>query len=126
MGSSGTESRLLRLAVAALICLSIGFGTWAHARAEGSKQTTITLDELNDSGASGVAILTAQGDRTLVDLSLSGLSGDHPNHIHAGTCDDPDPDPMYPLTDIVLEDSDDEGNSETTVDVPLQELIDGK
>lgn len=68
------------------------------------------------------------------------LSVPHPAHIHAGTCDELDPNPAHPLTDItawVNEDTDDENantpqgaltaplmlRSETDVEMSLEDLL---
>src|SRR5215213_2927598 len=71
------------------------------AAAEDSSTVKIDLNELNDSGVSGTATLTDNGDgTTTVDIQVEGATGDHPAHIHKGTCDDLDPNPLYPLTNV--------------------------
>jgi hypothetical protein len=50
-----------------------------------------------------------------MELSPSGEEP-QPAHIHEGTCADLNPDPAFPLTDVV------DGGSETDVDVSLEEL----
>jgi hypothetical protein len=55
----------------------------------------------------------------------------HPAHIHAGTCDDLDPEPLFPLTDVVEPTGDVEGAEEaivgetsvSTVDVALEDIL---
>jgi hypothetical protein len=84
-------------------------------------ETTVTIDlsELNDSGVSGTATLTDNGDgTTTVEIEVSGATGDHPAHIHEGTCDDLDPNPVYPLTNV-----DADGLSSTDVEVSLEDLL---
>ena len=81
------------------------------------------INELNGSGVHGTAVLTAQGDKTLVVMDVTGVAGNHPDHIHRSTCADPEPNPLYPLTDVVLSKADPNGHSETVVDVPLAELL---
>ena len=71
----------------------------------------------------GTAVLTARGETTLVVLDVTGAPGTHPDHIHRSTCADPEPDPLYPLTDVVLSEADPAGHSETVVDVPLADLL---
>ena len=59
-------------------------------------------------------------------MKLSGeqLTGNHPTHIHTGTCADFDPNPTYPLTTVILDDVSDAGISETTVEnVRLRDLL---
>jgi hypothetical protein len=98
------------LAVAAL--------SWVSPAAAQEESTTITMDALNDSGVSGEATLTAAGEETVVSVALDGATGDHPAHIHMGTCDTLNPNPEYVLTDI-----DADGASETTVPVALSDLL---
>ena len=79
----------------------------------------ITLEELNDSGVSGTATLTDNGDgTTTVAIEVEGATGGHPAHIHNGTCDDLDPNPLYPLTTV-----DENGTSETDVPYTLDDLL---
>jgi Domain of unknown function (DUF4331) len=93
----------------------------AAGTAEAANEATVTLDELNDSGVSGKATLTAVGDdQTKVVIDVQGATGDHPAHIHTGTCDDLNPNPLFPLENV-----DANGHSETTVDVGLKELTGG-
>jgi len=96
------------------------------ARAYGDdppERVTIMIDELDGSGVRGTAVLTMRGDTTLVAMDVTGAPGTHPDHIHRSTCNDPEPDPLYPLTDVVLSPADPEGHSETVVDVPLADLL---
>jgi hypothetical protein len=78
------------------------------------------LDQLNDSGVSGTATLTPDGDQTKVVLKVKGATGDHPVHIHNGTCSNLQ-DVVFPLTNI-----DANGDSETTLDIKLDDLLDGE
>jgi hypothetical protein len=113
-------------AVPALLCLVLavhqGFVPTAGAH-DASDTVTVELEELNGSGVHGTAVLTAQGDKTLVVMDVTGTAGDHPDHIHRSTCADPEPNPLYPLTDVVLGQANPQGHSETLVDVPLEELL---
>jgi hypothetical protein len=83
-------------------------------------EVSIQLDELGDSGISGSATLTADGDQTKAVISAQGATGAHPVHIHNGTCTNLQ-DVVFALTDI-----DASGNSETTVDMKLSDLLDGE
>jgi hypothetical protein len=97
------------------------------AAAQDNRSLTIPLNEYENSGVSGTATLEATGGGTHVEMMLSGepLTGNHPTHIHTGTCDNFDPDPTYPLTTVILDDVSDSGISETTVeDVRLRDLLD--
>jgi CHRD domain len=83
-------------------------------------EVNVQLEELGNSGVSGTATLTAEGDQTKVVLDVEGATGDHPVHIHNGTCTNLQ-DVVFPLTNI-----DASGNSETTVDIKLSDLLDGE
>ena len=91
-------------------------------------ELTITLAEYQRSGVSGWAALTPTGNDLGVAMAVEGTAviGDHPTHIHTGTCADFDPNPLYPLTTVVLDPLSDDGTSRTTVkDVKLGELLAG-
>ncbi len=76
-------------------------------------QESVSLDlaELNDSGVSGTATLTQDGDNLIVSIEATGATGDHPAHIHAGTCATLNPNPEVPLNNV-----DANGRSETVVE----------
>jgi hypothetical protein len=89
------------------------------AAAAGGNQITIDLKELNSSGVSGTATLTDNGDNTTtVSIKVNGATGDHPAHIHQGTCTNLDPNPQYPLTNVAAD-----GTSTTKIDVSLNDLL---
>ena len=80
----------------------------------------IPLDAKNGLGESGVAILTAHGAQTLVELQMKGGPGDpQPAHFHTGTCDNYTPRPLDPLRAVI------KGASSTMLDVPLEKLVGG-
>lgn len=81
--------------------------------------TTVKLQPQNNSGESGTATLTPQGDSTKVTLHVTGATGTQPAHIHKGTCAKLDPKPAFPLSPVV------NGMSETTVKASLKDLITG-
>ena len=56
-------------------------------------------------------------------MRINGVVGVNPTHIHTGTCDDLDPNPKYPLTNIELNTTELVGTSDSVVDVPLDELL---
>jgi len=65
---------------------------------------TIALHEQNNSGQSGTAKITISEDETTatVEIHISGGSGvPQPAHIHAGSCANLDPTPLYPLNSVV-------------------------
>jgi hypothetical protein len=101
-----------------------GFGDLAAAQDELSRdRASVTFTELNDSGVSGTAELTARRQRTEVSMRVDGAVGEHPTHIHTGTCEDLDPDPKYPLNNVELNTTELVGTSDSVVDVPLEELL---
>ncbi|MGH2532150.1 MAG: hypothetical protein ACRDJW_07550 [Thermomicrobiales bacterium] len=102
----------------AVVLVVLGMAVLVNAPVAAQEDSvTIDLDELNDSGVSGEATLTADGDSTLVSIDVLGASGGHPAHIHEGTCDELNPNPTFPLTSV-----DADGLSETTVEVALDDL----
>ncbi|HEX2171358.1 MAG TPA: hypothetical protein VHL09_02790 [Dehalococcoidia bacterium] len=85
-----------------------------------SRPITMTLVALNDSGQDGQATLTPQGNQTRVGLELrDSPAGPQPAHIHEGTCGDLNETPRYPLENVG------NGRSETTVNVPVANLMNG-
>ena len=95
--------RRVRSLIAVLACLlALGLLFVAPVGAAEGDTLEVTLDEVDDSGISGVAILTEEEDGVLVEIEVSGegVVGDHPVHIHRGTCDNLDPAPEYPLQSI--------------------------
>jgi len=89
--------------------------------ATGGDTVTVELAEQNGSGESGTATLTAEGEQTRVVLELSNPASDsQPAHIHNGTCANLDPAPAFGLPNV------EDGSSEATVDVTLDELTGGE
>ena len=84
----------------------------------GSSPATIDLSEQNGSGESGTAMLTADGGKTKVVISLDGAPSGTPQpaHIHKGSCEDLDPTPAYGLANVM------DGKTTTEVDAPLDDL----
>ena len=81
-------------------------------------EVTLDLEEQNGSGISGTVSLSPASDGQLeVEIEVDGSDGGpHPAHIHEGSCADLNPEPAFPLEDVV------DGRSETTVDVELADL----
>ena len=105
----------LALAMVALFALA-GTSAWAQG-----SSVTVTLDQQNNSGQSGTAVLQDMGDGTTkVTVNISGGSAvAQPAHIHDGPCATLNPKPKYPLTSLV------NGTSETIVKQPLSDLAGG-
>ena len=97
-----------------------GQGAAAGTPASSSNEVIVELAEQNSSGESGTATLTATGASTRVVLELKNPTTDsQPAHIHRGTCENLDSDPLYGLLNVM------QGRSETVVNVPLSELTTG-
>jgi Cu/Zn superoxide dismutase len=79
---------------------------------------TLDLEEQNGSGITGTVELSPTSDGTVeVEIELEGSEGGpHPAHIHRGSCADLDPEPAFPLEDVV------DGRSDTSVDVDIADL----
>ena len=116
---SRTRFGLLALLVAALALG--GCGGDDDDEAGGDGEVMVELAEQSDSGQSGTASLTPTGDgQTTVALEVSNAPGDpQPAHIHSGTCEELG-EVVYPLENVQ------DGTSETTVDVSLEELQEGE
>jgi hypothetical protein len=97
-----------------------GAAAAAPESASPSGQVVVDLAEQNNSGESGTATLTATGASTRVVLELKNPTTDsQPAHIHRGSCESIDADPLHGLLNVM------QGRSETVVDVPLSELTAG-
>ncbi len=122
---ASVRRRVLAAATIAVLLMS-GFGTSVRAK-DDAKELTIVLKEYKGSGVSGWATLTPTDDGLRVTMAVEGktVTGNHPSHIHTGTCKDFDPNPLYPLTTVILDPLSDDGESTTPVDeVTLDELLD--
>jgi hypothetical protein len=85
------------------------------------QRASVELVELDDSGESGAATLRSAGaGATKVVVQMRSAAPEpRPAHIHRGTCEELEPAPAHPLKNV-------QGAvSETTVDVPLEELAKG-
>jgi hypothetical protein len=101
---------VMALVIVALVAFS-GLSSYAAG-------TDISLKALNNSGQDGTATFTDMGGgKTKVEISVSnGTADPQPAHIHKGTCANLDPNPTYPLTNVV------NGKSETTIDASIESL----
>jgi hypothetical protein len=99
-----------------------GDGTGGAQIAE-SETASLPLQALDDLGVTGTASITALNDEQtdiLIQLTGDRVTGGHLAHLHLGTCDNLSND--YTLD---LENIDADGFSETTVDIPFDELLTG-
>lgn len=83
---------------------------------------TVKLDAQNNSGQTGTATLTPQGNTTRVVIELLNAPTDvaQPAHIHLGACDKLDKAPKWPLEPLKG------GRSTTTVPVSLDTILKDK
>ena len=82
---------------------------------------TVPLSSIGNSGVTGIAALSANGDTTGVSIRIQGAPADgiEPVHIHSGTCVSANPVPTYPLKTIQG------GTSDSVVAAPLSVLTSG-
>ena len=107
-------------ALVALACAS-GFAVAQDKskKSSGPKAVTVKLVPQNRSGESGSAKLTPMGeDKTQVEISLKGgpKGTPQPAHIHEGSCAKLNPQPKYPLQNVV------DGKSTSEVPVGIAQL----
>jgi hypothetical protein len=112
---------MLLLPVAALACTKPAAKQEASMATSGAMQMptaasqTATLAAKNNSGITGTASLTANGDSTTVTVNLSGGKAGtaYPTHIHMGDCASPGA-VVVPLTSVTVG-ADGSGSSTTVV-----------
>ena len=96
-----------------LACLAL-----APSAAAQQSTVTVPLTAQNGSGITGNATLTDLGNnQTRVEITISPTTGDHPAHIHMGTCANLDPTPEFPLTNVQ------NGTSTTVVNQALSTIM---
>ena len=93
----------------------------ASADRSSGETVTVPLQTLNNSGESGTATLSADGNQTRVVIQLSGAPQGvaQPAHIHAGTCGNLERAPKHGLTNVM------NGNSTTMVPAELSTIMSG-
>src|SRR5687768_10551393 len=106
-----SNSRLRATVLAAVTVAVLTAAGRVAAPAAAEEGLTIRLEEFEESGVTGSATVRADGDGTHVSMQLTGeaVMGNHPTHIHTGTCDNFDPNPTFPLTTVVLDEVNDLG-----------------
>jgi hypothetical protein len=103
------------LALVAVMAL-VGCGGGNGENVAGSQALTLDLAAQSDSGESGTARLTAEGEKTRIVVEVANAPEvAQPSHVHEGTCDDIGT-VIAPLENIV------EGRAESVVDMSLGEL----
>jgi hypothetical protein len=97
----------------------------ADPAAMGGMPTTLAMQPVGTSGATGQATVTPNGQQTQVQLQLSGLTpGAHPGHIHQGTCDAPG-EVVQPLPEVTAGE-DGTATVDTTLTLDAMTVMDGQ
>jgi hypothetical protein len=107
------------VSVALIVVIAAGCGgeDGNEGSAAGAGTLTVQLSEQSGSGESGTATFTAEGNKTRVVIDVTnGTDAGQPAHIHQGSCANLDPQPAYPLQNVV------NGKSTSIVPAPLDEL----
>jgi hypothetical protein len=89
-------------------------------------ENRVSMMAMNNSGVTGEATFTAQGEQTQVMLRVTGAppNSTHPAHIHQGTCENQGP-VVAPLQSVTV-DASGTGTSTSTVSVPLATVMNGQ
>jgi hypothetical protein len=89
------------------------------AKGKSGMSVVVKLAPQNNSGESGAARLSGDGEKTRVEITLKGAPKGvpQPAHIHDGTCAKLDPKPKYPLQNVV------DGKSVSEVPVSLEKIL---
>jgi len=107
-------------ALAIMVTGSLGLFAGPNAGAAASEQYQIVLNDMGHSSEHGIATLQAEGSKTRVTIKVTGAPADpQPSHFHTGTCEKYAPRPLYMLQSLV------NGESSTTLDVPIDRLVQG-
>lgn len=87
----------------------------ADEMAEAPAEVSIMLEALNESGVTGTAVATHEGESVMVDVQVQGVQeGEElPAHIHEGDCATGGP-VLVPLNSVVIADG--SGSSSTTLE----------
>ena len=87
--------------------------------------TTVALQAVGTSGASGQATVTPNAGQTQVQVQLTGATpGPHPGHIHSGTCAAIGP-VVHALPEITAG-ADGSGSAEATVPLDANTVLNGQ
>jgi hypothetical protein len=105
----------------ASLVLVVGFLLAVTPWVGAADSVKVDLSQQSNSGESGTATLTKQGDKqTKVVLAVKGApESTQPVHIHKGSCANLDPKPAFPLSPLTR------GKSETVVNASLDDLEKG-
>lgn len=118
------RARSARGLLAALLAMLMVTGFIALASpvaAQDAQSVTVNLDPEGDDGVSGTAVLTADGDQTLVTVDLDDSEAGWEGHMFDSTCDDHQSATVF----YAIEPVDADGHSESVVDAPFVDLTSG-
>jgi hypothetical protein len=90
--------------------------------AQDVESVTVQLEPEDDSGVTGTAVLTADGDQTTVTVDLEGAEEGYEGHVFDSTCDDHQSATVF----YAIEPVDADGHSESVVEAPLLDLTSGE
>jgi hypothetical protein len=103
------------------ILMATGVFILAAPAAAQDEELTVQLDEEQDSGVTGTAVLTADGDQTLLVVDLENSEEGYEGHTFDSTCDDHQSATVF----YAIEAVDADGHSESVIDAPFSELTSG-
>ncbi len=105
-----------------LVVMLLFSGLFAHPALAAPDAVTVKLEAQNNSGQTGTATLTPEGDKTRVAIELSNAPKGvaQPAHIHLGTCDNLDKAPKWKLGAVK------DGKSVTVVPASLDAIVKDK
>jgi LPXTG-motif cell wall-anchored protein len=110
--------RQFRGLVAILTVGVLALLAFAPSAAAQQSPVTVQLAAQNGSGITGTVTLTDIGNsQTRVVVNVTPTTGDHPAHIHMGSCANLDPTPEFPLNNVQ------NGTSTTVVAQPLATIM---
>ena len=132
--ATGTGAVRLAAAVAVALLVAVRSGAaaergasdvGAHRRAATSEaavggSVSVRFRTAPGLDAIGWAMLTADGDRSIVAVTFEGGEGGLPASIRVGRCEAPEPEVHFPLTDVYPG-----RTTTTTVQMPLADLVSG-
>jgi hypothetical protein len=84
------------------------------------QDVALRLDEHDESGIDALAVLSDDASQTTIAIAARDASGGEVVVVHDGTCDE-----ASTLPTFLLQDLDDSGRSETTIEAPLSDLTSG-
>jgi hypothetical protein len=118
------RARSARGLFATLVAMLMATGIFVLASpvaAQDVESVTVEHKPDDDSGVTGTAVLTADGDQTEVTVDLEGAEEGYEGHMFDSTCDDHQSATVF----HAIEPVDADGHSESVVEAPLLDLTSG-